>query len=99
MRRRVFQEELAAALGEAEHAVIGRIFSPPSHGEALDPHQVVEEIRRVQGDVTATYLEEPEEIIAHCVKEVASGDVIVVMSSGHFENLPQRIFTALRDRS
>jgi len=95
MRRRIFQEELATALEEADHVVIGKPFSPPSHGEALDPHQVVEEIRRAKGDTVAVYLEDPEKIIAHCGKEAASGDVIVVMSSGYFENLPQLIFSAL----
>jgi UDP-N-acetylmuramate: L-alanyl-gamma-D-glutamyl-meso-diaminopimelate ligase len=95
MRRRVFQEELAAALGKADHVVIGRTFSPPSYGEALDPQKVIEEIRRAKGDVVATYLEDSEEIVTHCVKEATSGDIIVVMSSGHFENLPQRIFTTL----
>jgi UDP-N-acetylmuramate: L-alanyl-gamma-D-glutamyl-meso-diaminopimelate ligase len=95
MRRKVFQEELATALGEADQVVIGKPFSPPSHGEALDPHQVAEEIKRTKGDTVATYLEDPEEIVSHCVEEALSGDVIVVMSSGHFESLPQRIFTAL----
>ena len=98
MRRRVFQEELAAALGEADQVVIGKPFSPPSHGEALDPRKVIEEIRRGKGDAAATYLEEPAAIVSHCVAGALTGDVIVVMSSGHFENLPQRIFTALRDR-
>ena len=95
MRRRVFQEELAAALGEADQVVIGKPFSPPSHGEALDPRKVIEKIRRVKGDAAATYLEEPAAIVSHCVAGALTGDVIVVMSSGHFENLPQRIFTAL----
>jgi UDP-N-acetylmuramate-alanine ligase len=99
MRRRIFQEELAAALGEADQVVIGKPFSPPSHGETLDPHKVVGAIRRAQGDAAAIYLEDPEEIIAHCVAGASPGDVIVVMSSGHFENLPQRICTALREHS
>lgn len=99
MRRTVFQEELAAALEEADHVVIGKPFSPPSQGEALDPTKVAQEIRRVKGDTAATYLEDPEAIVSHCVEEALPGDVIVVMSSGHFKNLPQRIFAALRDRS
>jgi len=99
MRRDILQGELTAALGEADHVVIGRIFSSPSQGEALDPYKVVEELRRTKGDTAVSYLEDPEEIVAHCVAGAASGDVIVVMSSGHFAGLPQRIFTALRDHS
>jgi len=99
MRRDILQGELTAALGEADHVVIGRIFSPPSEGEALDPHRVVQEINKAKGDVAATYLEAPEEIVTHCVERTAPGDVIVVMSSGYFAGLPQRIFTALRDHS
>jgi UDP-N-acetylmuramate: L-alanyl-gamma-D-glutamyl-meso-diaminopimelate ligase len=99
MRRKVLQGELTAALGEADHVVIGRIFSPPSQGEALDPLRVVQEIKEAKGDAAGTYLEAPEEIVAHCVAGAASRDVIVVMSSGHFAGLPGRIFTALWDRS
>jgi UDP-N-acetylmuramate-alanine ligase len=93
------QKELIAALGEADQVVIGRIFSPPSQGEALDPQAVVQEIRKTKGNTTASYLTDSDQIVSHCVSKAAPGDVIVVMSSGHFEGLPERIFKALRDRS
>jgi UDP-N-acetylmuramate: L-alanyl-gamma-D-glutamyl-meso-diaminopimelate ligase len=99
MRRAILQGELTTALQEADHVVIGRIFSPPSQGEALDPSRVAQEISRAKGDAAARYLEAPEEIVSHCLSEAAPGDVIVVMSSGHFAGLPERIFTALRDHS
>ena len=99
MRRDILHGELTTALQEADHVVIGRIFSPPSQGEALDPSMVAQEISRDKGDGTACYLEDTEEIVAHCVEEAASGEVIVVMSSGHFAGLPQRIFTALKGHS
>jgi UDP-N-acetylmuramate: L-alanyl-gamma-D-glutamyl-meso-diaminopimelate ligase len=99
MRRDILQGELTTALQEADHVVIGRIFSPPSQGEALDPNKVVQEIRKAKGDAAARYLEDPEEIVFHCLSDAAPGDVIVVMSSGHFSGLPQRIFTALKNRS
>ena len=95
MRRKVFQEELAAALKQADQVVIGKIFSPPSQGEALDPQSVARKI----GEAAAVYLEDPEEIVSRCVAGASSGDVIVVMSSGHFDGLPQRIFAAIRDHS
>jgi UDP-N-acetylmuramate: L-alanyl-gamma-D-glutamyl-meso-diaminopimelate ligase len=99
MRRRVFQKELTVALEQADRVVIGRIFSSPSQGEALDPRKVAREIREAKGEAAAVYLEDPEEIVSHCVAGASSGDVIAVMSSGHFDGLPQRIFTALGDRS
>ena len=99
MRRDILQGELTTALKEADQVVIGRIFSPPSQGEALDPHRVVQEIRKAKGDAAVRYLEAPEEIISHCLTGAAPGDVIVVMSSGHFADLPEWIFTALRDHS
>jgi UDP-N-acetylmuramate: L-alanyl-gamma-D-glutamyl-meso-diaminopimelate ligase len=98
MRRGVLQKELAAALGEADQVVIGRIFSPPSQGEVLDPQAVVQEIRKTKGNTAARYLADPDQIVVHCVSGAVSGDVIVVMSSGHFEGLPERIFKALGDR-
>jgi UDP-N-acetylmuramate: L-alanyl-gamma-D-glutamyl-meso-diaminopimelate ligase len=99
MRRRVFQEELTEALKQADQVVIGKIFSSPSQGEALDPRKVAQEIREEKGAAAAIYLEDSEEIVTLCVAGAAPGDVIVVMSSGHFDGLPQRILTALRDRS
>jgi UDP-N-acetylmuramate: L-alanyl-gamma-D-glutamyl-meso-diaminopimelate ligase len=99
MRRKVFEEGLAAALGEADRVVIGKVFSAPSQGEVLDPFSVVQAIRKVKGTSAAVYKEEPDQIIAHCVAEAAPGDIIIVMSSGHFEGLPKRIFKALKDRS
>ncbi len=99
MRRRVFQEELAAALKEADQVVIGKVFSPPAQDAALDPNRVAQEIREAKGETAAAYLEDPEEIVSLCVAGASPGDVIVVMSSGHFDGLPQRIFTALRDLS
>ena len=95
MRRDILQGELITALKEADYVVIGRIFSPPSQGEVLDPLKVAQEIRKAKGDAAAQYLEDSNEIVAHCVEEAASGDVIIVMSSGHFAGLPERIFSAL----
>jgi UDP-N-acetylmuramate: L-alanyl-gamma-D-glutamyl-meso-diaminopimelate ligase len=99
MRRRVFQGELVQALKQADQVVIGRIFSSPSQGEALDPSKVVQEIREEKGEAAAAYREDPEEIVSHCVAKASPGDIIVVMSSGHFAGLPRRILKALRDRS
>jgi UDP-N-acetylmuramate: L-alanyl-gamma-D-glutamyl-meso-diaminopimelate ligase len=99
MRRRVFQEELTAALKQADQVVIGKVFSSPSQGESLDPRKVAQEIKDEKGEAAAAYLEDPEEIISRCVARAAPGDVIVVMSSGHFDGLPQRILTALRNRT
>jgi UDP-N-acetylmuramate: L-alanyl-gamma-D-glutamyl-meso-diaminopimelate ligase len=95
MRRDILQGELITALKEADHVVMGRIFSPPSEGETLDPSWVAQEISRAKGDGVARYLEDAEEIVSHCLSEAVPGDVIVVMSSGHFAGLPERIFTAL----
>jgi UDP-N-acetylmuramate: L-alanyl-gamma-D-glutamyl-meso-diaminopimelate ligase len=97
MRRDILQGELTTALNEADHVVLGRIFSLPSQGEVLNPHRVVKEIRKAKGDAAAAYLEDPAEIVSYCVEGVKRGDVIVVMSSGYFAGLPELIFTALRD--
>ncbi len=97
MRRGFLQEELALALEEADRVVIGRVSSVPAQGRGMDPQRLMQDIRGAKGDAAVVYLEDPEEIISHCVKEAKSGDVILVMSSGYFDGLPERIFNALRD--
>ena len=87
MRRKVLQQGLVQALAEADRVVLGRPFSPPAPGEALDPERVVEEINRHKGDGAASYLEATDRIVALCVAEATPGDVIVVMSSGHFRGV------------
>jgi UDP-N-acetylmuramate: L-alanyl-gamma-D-glutamyl-meso-diaminopimelate ligase len=99
MRRKVLQEGLAQALTEADRVVLGRPFSPPAPEEALDSGKVVEEINRYKGDGAAVYLEATDQIVALCTAEAKPGDVIAVMSSGHFEGLPTRIFSALKNRA
>jgi len=99
MRRKVLQQGLIQALAEADRIVLGRPFSPPAPGEALDPLRVVEEINRHKGDGAAGYLEATDQIVALCVAEAKPGDVIAVMSSGHFEGLPARILSALAKRA
>lgn len=96
MRRGILQGELALALGEADRVVIGKNVSPSIDAGMLDPQSLVHDIggRR---KAAAIYLEDPEEIVTHCVKGVESEDVIVVMSSGHFSGLPRRIFDALKN--
>ncbi|UCC66550.1 MAG: UDP-N-acetylmuramate:L-alanyl-gamma-D-glutamyl-meso-diaminopimelate ligase, partial [Deltaproteobacteria bacterium] len=98
VRRGFLQRELALALGEADHVVIGKIPSPPVGGTGLDPHRLVHDIRGAKGS-DAIYMEDPEEIVAHCAEGVRSGDVVVVMSSGYFAGLPGGIFNALKDSS
>ncbi|MBW2038984.1 MAG: UDP-N-acetylmuramate:L-alanyl-gamma-D-glutamyl-meso-diaminopimelate ligase [Deltaproteobacteria bacterium] len=97
MRRGFLHRELALALGEADRVVIGSVPSPPAQGSRLDPQRLVQDIKGAQG-TAAIYLEDPEEITAHCVAGVAPGDVIVVMSSGYFAGLPGRISNALNPR-
>lgn len=98
MRRGILQAELASALEEAGRVVIGKVSANPDHGKGLDPHRLVDDINQVRGE-TATYLEDPQEIVARCLVEVQPGDVIVVMSSGPFGGVAKRILDALRDRS
>jgi UDP-N-acetylmuramate: L-alanyl-gamma-D-glutamyl-meso-diaminopimelate ligase len=99
MRRNVLQEELALALTEADRVVLGRPFSPRAPEETLDPERVVAEINRHKGAGVASYLKTTDQIVSLCVAEAVPRDVIAVMSSGHFEGLPMRILSALRDRA
>ena len=98
LRRNVFQEQLAAALGEADRVLLAPVF----HADELDPSErldvgaVVEALRqrgrdaRCPGGVA--------DIVAFLARESEPGDVVLAMSNGGFDGFHDRLLDALRLR-
>ena len=91
LRRGYLLGDLLKALSLADRAILGS--SPEVRGKlAFDPQEAT-----AGSDVL--WVEETGEIIRRVVSEATPGDVVVVMSSGSFDSLPQRLLDALRKSS
>jgi len=94
-RRRMFEDDFAKALTNADVAIVAPPFST-SHLEAenvIGPERVVQKIRTSGGD--AHTFGSTEEIVDFVRSNARRGDRIVVMSNGGFENIHQRLLDAL----
>jgi UDP-N-acetylmuramate: L-alanyl-gamma-D-glutamyl-meso-diaminopimelate ligase len=71
--------------------VIAGLFEPEKIREEdrLDPNQVVTRLRQKGCD--AYFIEEVDDIVAFMAENSESGDVVLVMSSGGFGGIHQKI--------
>ncbi|MGB7174553.1 MAG: UDP-N-acetylmuramate:L-alanyl-gamma-D-glutamyl-meso-diaminopimelate ligase [Candidatus Acidiferrales bacterium] len=95
MRRKVFENELAAALVMADCVVLGPVNRPHllSDAERLDPQRVVAAIR--EHGKTARAFASAAEIADFVGPQLASGDLVLVMSNGSFDGLSGRLVEIL----
>jgi UDP-N-acetylmuramate: L-alanyl-gamma-D-glutamyl-meso-diaminopimelate ligase len=95
-RRAVFQHEYAQAFQYADRVLVADVYH---HREQLAPEarfssQMLVETLRTNG-VGAWFYTTTEDIVQHLYHEAQATDVVVVMSNGGFENIHQRLLTAL----
>jgi UDP-N-acetylmuramate: L-alanyl-gamma-D-glutamyl-meso-diaminopimelate ligase len=96
-RRRTFQTEFAQAFSHADEVVVGKLFDPgkiPAE-ERFDPERLALDLHR--SGTKATYLAETGQIVEHLVASAAPGDIVLVLSSGSFDNLHDRLLDAIGD--
>ncbi len=94
-RRRVFQEAFASAFAGADRVTFGAIHRRdqlPEH-ERLSVEEVIVSLRA--HGVPAETCEDPDAIAALVARQVASGDVVVLMSNGGFGGLASKLLAAL----
>jgi UDP-N-acetylmuramate: L-alanyl-gamma-D-glutamyl-meso-diaminopimelate ligase len=99
-RRRVFQNELPAALAEADRVVVAQVAGlerlPPA--ERLDPARVMQDLRGLGRP--AEYLPDVAAIVSFLGREAAPGDVVAVLSNGGFGGIHARLLeSAAKDRA
>ncbi len=99
-RRRIFQHEFSQALGYADRTVVAGLYHPEKipDGDRLVPEQVVQEINRLSGDHRAVFVERASDIPAYMAEEAIAGDVILTMSNGGFDGVPEKILQALAEK-
>jgi UDP-N-acetylmuramate: L-alanyl-gamma-D-glutamyl-meso-diaminopimelate ligase len=97
-RLAVFQEDYANAFAAAHYVVIASVFDSQKvteKGRALDTNALIDAI--LQQGKPAYALPDADQIVAHIVPELRSGDVVAIMSNGGFGGIHEKILTALKD--
>jgi UDP-N-acetylmuramate: L-alanyl-gamma-D-glutamyl-meso-diaminopimelate ligase len=98
MRRRVFENDLAASLASADAAVLGAVNRANllSDEERMSPTRVLETIRG--SGRKAEGFDSAEEIAEYLAAETRPGDLVLVMSNGSFDGLCGKLLGKLQDR-
>jgi UDP-N-acetylmuramate: L-alanyl-gamma-D-glutamyl-meso-diaminopimelate ligase len=92
MRRSVLQKELSESFGNADLVRIGKlpIDKRLTTEELLNPKTVTDQI-----GPQARYFEDNNSLLACLKDELKSGDLVVFMSSGAFDNCPRNLLEML----
>jgi UDP-N-acetylmuramate: L-alanyl-gamma-D-glutamyl-meso-diaminopimelate ligase len=98
MRRRVFEDPLADALGTADGVVLGPVNRSQllSDAERLSPERVVARI--AAAGRTARALNSSSEIAEFLAAASRKGDVVLVLSNGSFDGLCDKLLADLEAR-
>ena len=97
-RRAVFQQDYVQALALADRIILADVHRKDqlTEAERLSPERIITDLQH-QG-AAAWFYETTDAIIAHLCREARAGDVILMMSNGGFDNIHQRLLTALEQR-
>jgi UDP-N-acetylmuramate: L-alanyl-gamma-D-glutamyl-meso-diaminopimelate ligase len=96
--RRVFHSDFVRALANADRVVLPAVFrSSLPEDQRLSPELVVEELQR--GGIDASYIPTVDGIVREVARDSRSGDLVVVMSNGGFDDIHQKLLAALEARA
>src|SRR3954468_14288681 len=96
-RRKTFQAEFADAFSHADEVIVGRLFDPskiPAE-DRFDPEKLALDLHR--SGTKASYTPDVAAIVKQLAESAAPGDVVVVLSSGSFEGLHDRLLDEIGD--
>jgi UDP-N-acetylmuramate: L-alanyl-gamma-D-glutamyl-meso-diaminopimelate ligase len=98
LRRNVFERELVESLALADRVVLASVFHSEKipDGERLHPENVVAAL--IRSGHEAVLLPNADAIVAKIVPQLASGDVVAILSNGGFEGIYEKLPAALRQR-
>lgn len=94
-RRNVFQNTLPESFKAADRVIIAGLFAPGKIApeERLDPESLVRDMCAL--GLEARFIPDPDEIVDTVAKESQSGDIILVMSSGGFNDIHRKLLSKL----
>ncbi|MDX2089930.1 MAG: UDP-N-acetylmuramate--L-alanine ligase [Kofleriaceae bacterium] len=96
-RRKTFQHEFADAFAYADEVIVGKMFDPskiPAE-DRFDPERLALDLH--QRGTKAAYMPDVSHIVKVLAESAGPGDVVVVLSSGSFEGLHDRLLDAIGD--
>ena len=96
-RRGTFQKDYAEAFAAADEIIIGAVHLPEKapQGDRFDPERLAADLRGK--GLAARHLVDVETIVEQVVSNAAAGDTVVVMTSGGFEGIHDRLLGRLGD--
>src|SRR5260221_3113733 len=96
-RRNVFQADFADALSVADEVVLAPLYAPEKvpEGERLDVERLAADLRRE--DVPARLIPTVDETVEHLATRAAPGDTVLVMTSGDYGGLHDKLLRKLGD--
>src|SRR5262249_19293370 len=85
------------AFAHADEVIVGRLFDPSKIRveDRFDPEKLALDLH--QRGTKASHVPEVDKIVAHLVETAAPGDVVVVLSSGSFEGIHEKLLRAIGD--
>ncbi len=98
-RRRIFQKPLTAALGHADHILLGPVVTKPQDPLATaDLFAPAELVADLQARGRYAYAgRSVQDLCLHLTSKCRAGDIVLVMSNGAFGGLPRKFLAALQD--
>jgi UDP-N-acetylmuramate: L-alanyl-gamma-D-glutamyl-meso-diaminopimelate ligase len=95
---KVFQKDFVEALRGADEVVLAAVFRDRiADDKRLSPEQIVADLK-AEG-TSAHYVPTTAGIVEQVKVEARSGDLIVVMSNGGFDNIHDKLLAALKERA
>jgi len=96
--RRVFQADFAKALAGADTVVLPAVFrSSLPEDQRLSAEQLIADLNAA--NVDARYIPQVDDIVSAVAKEARNGDLVVIMSNGGFDDIHQKLLSALEARA
>jgi UDP-N-acetylmuramate: L-alanyl-gamma-D-glutamyl-meso-diaminopimelate ligase len=96
-RRAVFQKEYAEAFAAADEIIVGAVSHPEKAppGDRFDPERLAADLRGK--GVAARYVTDVGQMVEQVAANAAAGDTVVIMSSGAFDGIHDRLLARLGD--
>jgi UDP-N-acetylmuramate: L-alanyl-gamma-D-glutamyl-meso-diaminopimelate ligase len=95
--RRIFQSDFTRALAKADSIVLPAVFrSSLPEGERLSPEALVADLTADGRD--ARFIPRVDDIVRAVAQDARSGDLVIIMSNGGFEDIHQKLLVALEER-